>query len=278
MKAIRYGLLAVAAALVLTGCTVQVSVDSCRYSEELTASVPVGSEKVLNVYADTGSLTIEGRPDLKEVRVRGTACASTESQLSSIQLKAEPTGEQVRVEAVLPKVNFGNSPSLSLVIEVPEAMQVRVTDDSGDVRIERVAGVDIDDQSGSVVLQEIAGRVVIRDDSGDVEVRDVTGDVEVEDDQSGSMTFTKIRGNLIINRDDSGDITANDVAGSVTIDRDESGNITISGVKGSVTVNNDDSGSIDVRDITGDFTVKADGSGTIYHSGVGGTVKLPAKR
>lgn len=263
MKVMRYGLLAVAAALVLTGCTVdgsaRFSVDNCSYREDRSATVPVEKAKDLVVHAGAGSLRIEGSSDLTEVRVRGTACAASENLVRDIQLKTGQKGDAVEVEAVLPQTAFGNSPYLDMVIEVPRTLMVRVTDQSGNVQVEGVAGVTIVDGSGSMDLVEVTGDIRIRDESGDIEVRRSTGNVVIERDGSGSIRVAGLKGNLTVEVDDSGDISVEDVQGSVDIE-------------------SDGSGSIDVRTVTGDFTVGRDGSGDIRYSGVDGSVRVPSKR
>ncbi|MDF2627817.1 MAG: hypothetical protein K0R39_1648 [Symbiobacteriaceae bacterium] len=276
----KYGLLAVAAAWILSGCTVQVSgsfTDDCKFQEEHTATIPVGAVKNLSVIADSGSLRVEGRPGLTEVRVQGTACASSENLLSQVDLRTENAGDVVRVQAIVPSVTFGNSPRLDLIIEVPDTMLASIQDESGDIQVQRVAGVVVKDDSGSIDLIEITGPIRITDDSGDIEIRDASGKVVIEEDQSGNIRIDGVKGDVQIDRDDSGDIDITEVTGSVTIDEDNSGNIQILDITGNVLISEDDSGSIDVNRVQGDFTVRRDGSGNIHYSNVGGQTTVPRK-
>lgn len=261
MKAIKYGLLALsfAAAWVLTGCSVEVSgsiADNCKFQQARSATIAVDDAKTLSVIARAGSLRVEGRPGLNEVRVQGTACATSENLVNRVDLRAEKVGDVVRVEAILPSVSFGNSPMLDLIIEVPETMAARIDDTSGEIEVRRIAGVEVEDDSGSMDLTEIAGPVRISDDSGDIDVRDVTGNVVVKDDGSGGMRIDGVKGDVQIDQDGSGDIDITDVTGSVTIDEDGSG-------------------SIDVDEIQGDFTVRRDGSGDIHYRNVAGRTAIP---
>ena len=259
MKMIKYGLLAVAAAWILSGCSVEVSgsiADNCKFQQDRSATVAVDGTKTLSVIAGAGSLRIEGRPGLGEVRVRGTACAPSQSLVDRIDLRAEKVGDVVRVETILPSGSFGSSPTLDLTIEVPESMVARIDDASGEIQVLRIAGVEVEDSSGSMELVEIAGPIRISDDSGDIEVRDAGGNVVVKDDGSGSIRIDGVKGDVQIDRDSSGDIDITDVAGNVIIDEDGSG-------------------SIDVDTVQGDFTVRRDGSGGIQYRNVSGHTSVP---
>lgn len=261
MKTITYGLLALAAAWILTGCSVEVSgsiADNCRFQQDRSATVAVGDAKTLSVIARAGSLRVEGRSGLNEVRVHGTACANTENLVNRVDLRAEKAGDVVRVEAIVPSASFGTSPTLDLIIEVPETMVARIDDASGEIEVLRIAGVEVEDSSGSMDLAEITGPIRINDDSGDIEIRDAGGTVVVREDGSGSIRIDGVKADVQIDRDDSGDIDITDVTGSVTIDEDGSG-------------------SIDVDAIKGDFTVRRDGSGGISYRNVGGRTTIPSR-
>lgn len=260
MNLLKAGLLALAAALLLTGCTIHISTDgfdSCRYQEDRSATVPVDGARSLLVLAEAGNLRVEGRPGLTEVRVRGTACATTENLVRDVDLRTRKSGDTIQVDVLLPRTS-GNSPYLDLEIEVPENMVVRVEDTSGNLEIRRVAAAEVDDQSGDIDLIDIAGAVRVVDQSGEIIIRNAGADVVIPEDQSGNISIRGAKGN-------------------VTIDRDESGEIDIADVTGNVTIDEDQSGSIDVRDVKGDFTVRRDGSGGISYAGIGGHVSLPRK-
>ena len=130
---------------------------------------------------------------------------------------------------------WGDSPSISLVVEMPVSMHLRIDDGSGSMEVENVRGdVYVDDGSGSLRLENVGGFVEV-------------------DDGSGSITIIGVGGDLSIN-DGSGGIDVRGVAGSVTVD--------------------DGSGGIDVRDVERDFTVVDDGSGGVDYSNIGGDVDI----
>jgi len=260
VKMMKYAVLALAIAGILSGCTVHIDAsgfDNCRFQEERSATIPVDGAKTLQVMARAGSLRVEGHPGLTEVQVKGTACASTEGLLRDVDLRAEKAGDVVRVEARIPTV-VGNSPTLDLTVEVPEAMLARVEDSSGDLEIQNTAGADVTDESGEIDLYDIAGPIRVDDQSGDILIRNAKSDLVIYRDQSGSIRIDGVKGN-------------------VTVDRDESGDIDIATVSGNVMIEEDQSGNIDVREVTGDFTVRQDGSGEITYSKVNGRVSIPRR-
>jgi hypothetical protein len=267
------------ALLLLTGCSVQINTSGmggCRYSEDRSATVPAASAKNLNVEADAGFLHIVGKPDLTEVRVKGTACADKESVLQEIRLTTDTQGDTIIVRGILPDSwGIAGNRSLDMTLEVPEGLALDLRDDSGETSIKGVASATVRDDSGDLEVMDVKGDVDIVDDSGSIVVRGIGGLVKV-DDQSGDLTVEDVAGGVTV-RDDSGSIIVRRIGGSVEIPNDDSGDIEVGDVAGSVTIDRDDSGSIDVTNVKGDFTVKADGSGSIGHNNIGGTVSLPPK-
>jgi hypothetical protein len=215
--------------------------DNCRYEAERTAMIRSSSGDALRLIARAGSLTIRGVEGLDEVRVRGRACASSESLLDELVLETERSGSTIRIE--VPEIDEGSwfsgnrYAALHLDIQVPKGMAAVIEDGSGNVRIEGL------------------GALSIIDGSGDLEIVDIDGDVDI-DDGSGSVRVSGLKGTVRV-EDGSGEIDIRDVDGSVVID--------------------DGSGGIDVRDITGDFIVRDDGSGGIDFANVTGRVDIPRR-
>ena len=215
------------------------------YDAPRTATVNAAGATLLKVDARAGSLRVTGRPDITEVRIKGTARASSRSILDDIKLEATRNGNEVTVRVLIPEFRDSgwsgdhDQALLDLVIETPATLPLDVVDTSGDMTIESVSG-----------------KVRIEDNSGNIRVRD-TGDLWISDNSGG----IDIRG----------------VKGSVDIDEDSSGEIEIYDVTGSVHVGRDSSGSIDVSRVGGDFVVERDGSGSIDYDSVKGKVDVPSK-
>lgn len=250
-------LLVIAALAVATGAAAQEN-DNCRFEAERAANIDARSTDQLLLIARGGSLRVEGRAGLDQVRVRGHACASSEDLLDQLKLDTGRNGGTVRVE--VPEIDNDDwmrgrntYALLHLVIEVPQGMAADITDGSGEALLSGLGRLRVDDGSGELTLEDIAGDVEIDDGSGDITAHGIHGDITVDDGSGG--------------------IELRDVTGSVEID-DGSGSMDIAEVGGSVRVD-DGSGDIHVTNVEGDFTVIDDGSGSIRHSGVHGRVQIP---
>lgn len=230
------------------------------YDEPRNATVSAAGATVLRVDARAGSLRIEGRSGITEVRVRGTARASSRDLLADIRLEADRAGNDVRVRVAVPEIrdwSRNRHAALDLVIEVPPALAVDVIDTSGDIEIRDVGRLDIDDSSGELKVYGAAGPIRIEDNSGGIVVRDAGGDVWISDS--------------------SGEIDVRGVKGSVTVEEDSSGEIEIADVTGSVRIGRDSSGGIGVWRVGGDLVVERDGSGSIDYDAVRGKVDIPRR-
>ena len=214
------------------------------YDAPRNATVNAVGATMLRVDARAGQLRITGRADLTEVRVRGTARASSRGLLEDIKLETERNGNEVTVRVVLPEMRDRSWDDqhavLDLVIETPAALPL-----------------DVDDSSGDMTVESVAAKIRIEDASGNIRVRDAGGDVWISDNSGG--------------------IEVHGVKGSVDIDEDSSGEIEIYDVTGSVHIGRDSSGSIDVSRVGGDFVVERDGSGSIDYDGVKGKVDIPTR-
>lgn len=232
---------------------------SCEYVEERSATVAAGGASLLRLHAAAGELRVVGREGISEVRVRGRACASSSEYLEQIQLEAERVGSEVLVRVTMPDHRSWKSfeARLDLVLEVPTTLAADVEDSSGDVFIQDLASLRLDDSSGNVEVSGVRGELRIEDNSGDVRIRGSGGDVWLSDS--------------------SGSLYVNDVQGSVVVDEDSSGGIEIQGVRGDVLVRRDSSGDIDVARVGGSLTVERDGSGGISATEIAGEIRIPRR-
>lgn len=235
----------------VAACSVSIGGDlACDVTGQRAVELDADALRLLDVTAAAGSLEVEGRPDLGHVRVRGEACASNAELLEQVRLEGSRDGERAVVRVEMPDLAAGERAELDLTMELPSTLRVRIRDGSGPATIRGVAGVTIDDASGSLTIVDIDGPVEVDDGSGSAEIRSVRGDVVVTDG-SGSLEVLE-------------------VTGSVRVD-DGSGGLTIRGVGGDVTVS-DGSGAIHVAGVAGDLIVEEDGSGDLETEGVSGEV------
>lgn len=212
-----------------------------NYDEPRNATVSASGATLLKVDARAGQVRITGRADLTEVRVRGTARASSRGLLADINVEAVREGSEIRVRAVLPEhrdcCDWNDEALLDLVIETPASLALNVGDTSGDMTIESVAAkVRVEDTSGEIRVRDAGGDVWINDTSGGIDVRGVKGSVDIDEDSSGEIEIYDITGSVHVGRDSSGSIDVSRVGGDFVVEHDGSGSIDYDGVKGKVDI------------------------------------------
>jgi DUF4097 and DUF4098 domain-containing protein YvlB len=280
----RHGL--VSLALLTAGLAPATSLawgDGCKFTAERAGGVDSkGVEKVV-IRAGAGDMKVVGRNTAVRVEARGVACAATQELLDQAQISVRREGNIVYVETSLPQENsggwsWGNNEYayIDLGIALPASIPVEGIDSSGDADFEDLAALTFQDSSGDIEIERIAGLVDLSDSSGDIEV-DSAGSVKVRD-SSGDIELEDLRGDVEVELDSSGDIRVTKVAGSVRVRQDSSGNIHVEDVKGGVIVDSDSSGDIYAGRVSGDFTVNEDGSGSIEHESIGGLVNVPSNK
>ena len=211
------------------------------YDAPRNATVNASGATLLRIDARAGGLRVIGRPELTEVRVRGTARASSRGLLEDIKVETERNGNEVSVRAVIPETaNRGwqnDHAMLDLVIETPATLQVDIDDTSGDMTVESVAGrIRIDDNSGNIRVRDAGNDVIVRDNSGGIDIQGVKGSVDIEEDSSGEIEVYDVTGSVHVGRDSSGSIDVSRVGGDFVVERDGSGSIDYDGVKGKVDI------------------------------------------
>ncbi len=251
----------------------------CEFRADRAGGVDAkGVEKVI-LRAGAGDLKVIGRSDAVRIEARGIACASKQELLDGAQLSVRRDGNVVIIETSLPQDDadglafFDDRAYIELGVALPKTIAVEAIDSSGDASFEDLLSLQLQDSSGDLEIERIAGLADVTDSSGDLEiegagsvrVRDSSGDIEIED----------VRGDVEVTSDSSGDIHIQQVAGVVRVLQDSSGGIRIEDVKGSVLVEQDSSGDIYAARVGGDFTVNSDSSGTIEHEAVRGAVRIP---
>ncbi|MCI0434347.1 MAG: DUF4097 domain-containing protein [Gemmatimonadetes bacterium] len=210
----------------------------CEHQADRMATLAASAGDRLDLIARSGSLRVEGRSGLAEVRVRARACASSAELLDQLTLETGRSGSVVRVEAAEVDNNWRrferSYASLDMIVEIPEGMAATIHDGSGDTEIIGVGALDLTDGSGGVSLRNIRGAVQVHDGSGEVTIDDVSGNVDIVDG-SGELRITRVTGSVTI-RDGSGQIHVTGVGGDFTVSADGSGDIQYSDVRGSVTI------------------------------------------
>jgi hypothetical protein len=107
------------------------------------------------------------------------------------------------------RIDDGSGP-----IELTRTGDVEIDDGSGSIRLENTGAVKIDDGSGSITIVRAAGDVYVEDGSGTIEIRGVQGSVTV-DDGSGDIEIDDVEHDLIIEEEGSGSLRYTNVRGVV---------------------------------------------------------------
>lgn len=209
------------------------------YEEVRDLTLSANGMTSLAIEAGAGSLEILGVSGASEISVSATIHVPKSSE--------EAAREMIRENMVLDLQKDGgravlkgffnsnssrdHSPSIRLVVHVPQQFSL-----------------DVKDGSGSITIEDVSGDLEVDDGSGSISMRDVGGDVRI-DDGSGSISV-KAAGKNVSVLDGSGSIKIRDVGGSVTID-DGSGSISVDAVEQDLIIVDDGSGSLNYSDIKG---------------------------
>ena len=194
--------------------------DDCRYSAERNATLDAAGARLFQIDAGAGGLKIVGRPGLRQVQIRGHACASSQKDLESIRLDTRRDGSTLVVRANIHDEedddHWGNHyRTLDVVVEVPEGMAADIADGSGEMELHGLGDVEIEDGSGSIVADNI-GSARIRDGSGSITLSNVHGNITIRDG-SGSIDVRKVSGNFTVESKGSGSVDYEDVSGRVDV-------------------------------------------------------------
>ena len=257
--------------------------DGCKFQADRAGGVEAsGVEKVV-IRAGAGDMKVIGRGNAIRIEARGMACAARQELVDATQISVRREGNVVYVETTLPQNDdgdwhFGNSDYayIDLGIALPTNIPVEAIDSSGDATFEDLKALTLQDSSGDLNLNRIAGVLDVSDSSSDIEIEGA-GSVRVRD-SSGDIDVDEVRGDVDVVNDSSGDIEIAKVDGSVRVEQDSSGSIRAEHVKGSVTVDSDSSGDIYAGYVGGDFTVTDDSSGSISHESITGRISVPKNK
>ncbi|HEY6124192.1 MAG TPA: DUF4097 family beta strand repeat-containing protein [Steroidobacteraceae bacterium] len=265
--------------IALTPATALAWGDGCKLRADRAAGIEAkGVEKVI-IRTGAGDMKVVGRGNAVRIEARGVACAAKQELLDASQISVRREGNVVYVEATLPQDDdnwsWGNNDYayIDIGIALPSSIPVEATDSSGDATFEDIHALNLQDSSGDLNLNRIAGLVDVGDSSGDIEIESA-GSVRVRD-SSGDIDIDDVRADIEVVLDSSGDIEIAKVGGSVKVQQDSSGEIRIEDVKGSVNIDSDSSGDIYAGIVGGDFTVSEDSSGSINHKSITGKIHVP---
>lgn len=230
-----------------------------------TRNLALSAEGVDTLVVSCGAGSFHLRGDEDGINIRVAAQIEVEDVDASkfqkfvrenVQLNLKKQGRQAILNSdIKPPALAIPEARINLTIQIPESLNVKITD-----------------TSGPIVVRALDANLTIDDGSGSIEIKDIIGDVRV-DDFSGSIVIEDIEGKVVV-IDRSGSIAIEYVTGDVQV-KDGTGSIVIGAVDGNVSVS-DSSGSIDVQSIKKDvfIVVREGGSGDVTVEGVKGKVTI----
>ena len=114
--------------------------------------------------------------------------------------------------------------AIDVAVFLPRSLDLSLIDEDGEVHVENVASLDLDDGRGDVEIVGVAGEATPIDDDGNLKVQGVGGDLAI-DDGDGDIKVEDVAGVVTIN-DGSGDIKVVN-ATKVKVESDSSGEVTV---------------------------------------------------
>jgi len=217
----------------------------------------------LVIHCGAGSLNLQGASGSGKIQISARIEVENISEgdfrklvQNNVRLSLQKLGNKAILQSdIKPPAGRNIEVRINLEVELPETINVDITDGSGSINVKELhSSVKIDDDTGSIKISNISGEVRIGDSSGSIAIEEITGNVFVTDG-SGSITIESVRGNLNVN--------------------DGSGSITIVEIDGNVTVS-DGSGSIDIQDVKKNvfIVIREEGSGIVEVEGAKGKVTI----
>ena len=102
LRALRM-LVVASSTLALTACDDVFGLDDCDETASRSRTVSASGATRLIVSSAAGELRVLGRPDARDVRLTGTACAERESDLDRVRLRVDRSGDVLYVDVELPR-------------------------------------------------------------------------------------------------------------------------------------------------------------------------------
>ena len=212
------------------------------HEETRTLSLDADAVTALHVESRHGFVVVEGDETADKIQVTATIKVprSSESKAREIiadvlTLSLERSDQTATLKGYFPESvwRYGDGPSVSLKVSVPQHMAVSVDDGTGFIVINGIHGdLNIDDGEGSIELRNVGGVVRIDDGSGWIDARAIGGDIHIYD-RSGAITVSEVTGSVTID-DGSGRITVGDVSENLIILGDSSGRLRFHDIEGYV--------------------------------------------
>src|SRR5206468_3440147 len=246
----KAALAALSAVFSTAACIDLVGAGDGKYFERETKHFTTSGRPDLTFDTFDGAIEVRGwdKPDVEVVIERRGV---NKEAAATIEIRAEQSGNQVTVEAKVPKSNgfgfhFNYSRSARLIVSAPSTANLLASSGDGSITVERISGrVELQSGDGSIRGTDLGGEVKAHTGEGSIRLSGVSGSLDV-DTGDGTLVAS---GKLTMVRARSGD-------GSITIRADSgsspSGDWNISTGDGAITLELPDAFDAELDAHTGD--------------------------
>lgn len=266
---VNYRLFAVAvlAALTSTACVVNLDGQGVVVREEKRFDVTGDLDLTLGTF--DGSIRVRAW-DRNEVLVEIERRGQSQEEAEALEVQTTQEGNRIRVDARSPRVeregfHLGNfaSPSVSLIVSVPQKLALRAETGDGSIAVERLSGrIQLKTGDGSIRAESIAGDLTVNTGDGSVSLTGGSGRA-VLDTGDGSIAARGRYDSLQVSTGD-GSVSVEAEQGSVMT---EDWNLTTG--DGSIAFNIPTGFNAEIDAESGDGSVRAEGSSLATTRGEG---------
>ena len=198
-----------------------------RVVDTITAVMQAQGIERLTFAATSENLAVVGTPDpeiavVVELTTTRTSTSKDDKARDSLHLELRPDGGGEAKAAVW--LDGIANYAIDVALFLPRSLELSLIDEDGEVHVENVASLDLDDGKGDVEIAGITGEATLIDGDGNLKVQGVGGDLTI-DDGDGDIKVEDVTGVVTIN-DGSGDIKVVN-ATKVKVESDTSGEVTV---------------------------------------------------
>lgn len=177
--------LAAAVGCAAAGCVINVDGEQVVVRDEHRFTVKPGAAVALETF--DGAVTVRSW-DRSEVLVEVQKRGPDRETAEALEVTATQDGNQVRVAAPAPKVEFEyvgigsfSGPSVSYEVSVPREVALTVNTRDGAIAVSNIQGaVVLDSGDGSIRVDRVEGELKARTGDGSIQIADVSGGAEIE--------------------------------------------------------------------------------------------------
>lgn len=276
-------------------------------------NVPAASVRTITFKVQEGDFVLRGDPQAREVQMnvsidRAWIFKLGEEGILKRLIKTRGQGtEELTIVTDIPRsiTNFERAQyPIDFEVVVPAGVRLVVEDTSGKIELSGLDGdvavrdgsgtfsarglranLELEKESGDIVIDDVAGRTLVRSHSGQMKLRRLS-QLEISD-SDGNIDAAQLKNARIRNR--GGNVKVTEVAGDLSIE-DDSGEIVLAEIKGAVEIRDTSgqirashTGPLSIRDTSGDINVEdaaevhvlAKESGQVKVRTVAGKVEVP---